>query len=136
MVEVKLSGPLKAAAGGRTSLSVEAANIHQLLSRLGQDHPKLKPLIDRGVAVSIDGQIYRDDWFRAIPPGSEVFILSDRDLAFDELRPTGPEFQLAGDAERVAITCAALGVDAADLELPVVKAEISAWLTELLGRRA
>src|SRR5881296_2516318 len=51
--------------------------------------------------------------------GGEVFILSDRDLAFDELRPTGPEFQLAGDAERVAITCAALGVDAADLELPV-----------------
>ena len=75
MVEVRLSGPLKAAAGGRTSLEVEAANIHQLLSRLAQDHPKLKPLIDRGVAVSIDGQIYRDDWFRAIPAGSEVFIL-------------------------------------------------------------
>jgi sulfur-carrier protein len=75
MVEVKLSGPLKVAAGGRASIAVEAANIHQLLSRLGQDHPKLKPLIDRGVAVSIDGQIYRDDWFRAIPPGSEVFIL-------------------------------------------------------------
>ena len=52
MVEVKLSGPLKAAAGGRASIPVEAANIHQLLSRLGQDHPKLKPLIDRGVAVS------------------------------------------------------------------------------------
>src|SRR5439155_19702566 len=29
------------------------------------------------------------------------------------------EFQLAGDAERVAITCAALGVDAQDLDLPV-----------------
>ena len=51
--------------------------------------------------------------------GGQVFILSDRDLAFDELRPTPPEFQLAGDAERVAITCAALGVDAQDLELPV-----------------
>ena len=75
MVQVRLSGPLKAAAGGQTTFEVEAANIHQLLSRLGQDHPKLKPLIDRGVAVSIDGQIYRDDWFRAIPPGSEVFIL-------------------------------------------------------------
>ena len=75
MIDVKLSGPLKAAAGGRTSIPVEAANIHQLLSRLGQDHPKLKPLLDRGVAVSIDGQIYRDDWFRAIPAGSEVFIL-------------------------------------------------------------
>jgi ATP-dependent helicase HrpA len=52
-------------------------------------------------------------------PGGEVSILSDRDLDFDSLRPTPPEFQLAGDAERVAITCAALGVDARDLDLPV-----------------
>jgi hypothetical protein len=51
--------------------------------------------------------------------GGEVYILSDRDLDFAELRPTPPEFQLAGDAERVAITCAALGVDARDLDLPV-----------------
>jgi ATP-dependent RNA helicase HrpA len=52
-------------------------------------------------------------------PNGEVSILSDRDLVFERLRPTPPEFQLAGDAERVAITCAALGVDAGDLELPV-----------------
>ncbi len=52
-------------------------------------------------------------------PGGEVVILSDRDLVFEELRPTPPEFQLAGDAERVAITCAALGVDASELDLPV-----------------
>ncbi len=52
-------------------------------------------------------------------PGGEVFILSDRDLEFEKLRPTAPEFQLAGDSERVAITCAALGVDAGDLDLPV-----------------
>ncbi len=49
----------------------------------------------------------------------EVFILSDRDLHFDALQPTEPEFQLAGDSERVAITCAALGVRADALELPV-----------------
>jgi ATP-dependent helicase HrpA len=52
-------------------------------------------------------------------PKGEVVILSDRDLDFSRLRPTPPEFQLAGDAERVAITCAALGVDARDLDLPV-----------------
>jgi ATP-dependent helicase HrpA len=51
--------------------------------------------------------------------GGEVYILSDRDLVFEELRPTPPEFQLAGDAERVAITCAAIGVDASELDLPV-----------------
>lgn len=49
----------------------------------------------------------------------EVTILSDRPLDFESLRPTPPEFQLAGDAERVALTCAALGVDAGDLDLPI-----------------
>jgi len=52
-------------------------------------------------------------------PNGEVAILSDRPLDFDSLRPGPPEFQLAGDAERVALTCAALGVDATDLDLPV-----------------
>jgi hypothetical protein len=51
--------------------------------------------------------------------GGQVFILSDRDLDFGSLRPGPPEFQLAGDAERVALTCAGIGVDARDLELPV-----------------
>ena len=48
-----------------------------------------------------------------------VFILSDRDIRFEALRPTEPEFQLAGDSERVALTCADLGVRADDLDLPV-----------------
>lgn len=52
-------------------------------------------------------------------PDGEVVILSDRRLEFATLRPGPPEFQLGGDAERVALTCAALGVDASDLELPV-----------------
>jgi ATP-dependent helicase HrpA len=52
-------------------------------------------------------------------PHGEVIILTDRRLVFEHLKPTPPEFQLAGDAERVAITCAAIGVDAQDLELPV-----------------
>ncbi|HET7584437.1 MAG TPA: DEAD/DEAH box helicase [Gemmatimonadaceae bacterium] len=51
--------------------------------------------------------------------GGRVFILSDRDIDFDRLQPTEPEFQLAGDSERVALTCAALGVRADELDLPV-----------------
>jgi hypothetical protein len=51
--------------------------------------------------------------------GGQVFILSDRDLVFHTLQPTAPEFQLAGDSERVAMTCAALGVRADELDLPV-----------------
>ncbi len=51
--------------------------------------------------------------------GGRVFILTDRDIQFNQLRPTAPEFQLGGDSERVAITCAALGVRADELELPI-----------------
>jgi hypothetical protein len=51
--------------------------------------------------------------------GGRVFILSERDIDFYALRPTAPEFQLAGDSERVALTCADLGVRADELELPV-----------------
>jgi len=68
--------------------------------------------------------------------GGEVFILSDRDLEFQRLRPVPPEFQLAGDAERVAITCAAIGVDASDLDLPVAldRAAYRRALETLTGR--
>ena len=52
-------------------------------------------------------------------PEGEVHILTDRDIDFFALRPGPPEFQLAGDSERVALTAAALGVDLRDLELPV-----------------
>jgi len=49
----------------------------------------------------------------------KVYILSDRDLHWPSLRPTEPDFQLAGDSERVALTCADLGVRADELDLPV-----------------
>ena len=51
--------------------------------------------------------------------GGAVFILSDRDLEFGALEPTPPEFQLAGDSERLALTSAALGIDLSELDLPV-----------------
>lgn len=51
--------------------------------------------------------------------GGEVWILSDRPIDFDSLVPTAPNFQLAGDPERVAMTCADMGVRADELDLPV-----------------
>src|SRR6185503_2663229 len=68
--------------------------------------------------------------------GGRVFILSDRDIFFAALTPTEPEFQLAGDSERVAMTCAALGVRADELDLPVPLDKIAYRnALELLERR-
>ena len=52
-------------------------------------------------------------------PDGEVHILTDREVEFANLRPTPPDFQLAGESERVALTAAAIGVDLSDLDLPV-----------------
>jgi hypothetical protein len=52
-------------------------------------------------------------------PNGAVHILSDREIEFSSLRPTPPEFQLAGDSERLALTSAALGIDLTELDLPV-----------------
>jgi molybdopterin synthase sulfur carrier subunit len=75
MVRVMLGGTLKTAAGGASELDLEAKNIKGLLTRLGELCPELKPRLDEGVAVAIDGRIYRDAWFEPVPPDSEVFIL-------------------------------------------------------------
>ncbi len=74
MVRVVLSGPLKMAAGVG-EVDTEAKDIRGLLTQLGEEYPALKQFIDKGVAVSIDGQIYRDAWFEQIPAGAEVHVL-------------------------------------------------------------
>ena len=70
-----LGGSLKNAGGGEFEFEIDADNIQQMLRRLGECCPKLAPVLKRGVAVAIDGQIYRGAWLQAVPPDSEVFIL-------------------------------------------------------------
>lgn len=75
MVQVQLWGSLKAFTGGQASVEVEAKTIRDMLKKLVEDYPGLKPHIERGVAVSIDGKIYRDAWFQPIPANGEVCLL-------------------------------------------------------------
>jgi molybdopterin synthase sulfur carrier subunit len=75
MIEVQLGATLRSLAGGRTSFPVEAANIKQLLDRLGETYPELAPVLARGVAVAIDGTLYRDSWLQPVPDGAEVFLM-------------------------------------------------------------
>lgn len=75
MVKVVLWGSLKHAADGQTEVDLEAENVREALDALQVRYPKLKPLLDRGVSVAIDGVFYRDAWFAPIGPDSEVYIL-------------------------------------------------------------
>jgi molybdopterin synthase sulfur carrier subunit len=75
MVEVTLWGSLRAAAGGNSKLEIEAKDIRELFRKLAEQFPALQPWIDRGIAVSIDGTIYRDSWSKALPKGAEIYLL-------------------------------------------------------------
>jgi sulfur-carrier protein len=75
MVEVTLWGSLGAATGGKEKLEVEAKDIRELFRKLAEQYPGLGRFIESGIAVSIDGVIYRDTWSKELPRGAEIFLL-------------------------------------------------------------
>ena len=76
MVAVRLWGSLAAFADGNRDVDIDAANLRQLLDGLAEAYPALKPQLERGVSVSIDGTIFNDSWAAPISETSEVVLLS------------------------------------------------------------
>ena len=74
-MEVFLTGPIRSAAGEAASIEIEARNIRELLRKLVEQYPKMDQHLEQGIAVSIDGTIYRDDRDIIIPPDVEVVLL-------------------------------------------------------------
>ena len=72
---VSLNGALRSAAGGQGSVNVEASTIGQLIERLVDRYPAMVDEVDKGIAVAIDGVVYRDDWTQRIPENAEVFLM-------------------------------------------------------------
>ncbi len=75
MVKVLLWGSLRSATGGQAEVEVEASTFKELLDRLSEDYPGLKPQIERGVSLALDGVIYREAWFTPIGPDNEVVLM-------------------------------------------------------------
>jgi molybdopterin synthase sulfur carrier subunit len=61
--------------GGASSVRVEAATIRELFRVLSESYPGMETHIKRGVAVSIDGKIYRDQWDTPLPKDAEIYLL-------------------------------------------------------------
>ena len=72
---MQLSASLREFSGGAASVTVEASTVRELLRKLVERFPRMQRRIDEGVAVSINGEIYRDDRNQQIPEGAEVFLL-------------------------------------------------------------
>lgn len=74
-VSVELFGSLRRHVGGQERVTVEAANIRDVLKGLGDRYPGLLPTLDRGVSVSIDGKIYTEALFQPVTSQNEVVLL-------------------------------------------------------------
>jgi sulfur-carrier protein len=74
-IEVHLWGALRPMAGGALSISVDANTIRELFRILTNNYPAMEPHFKRGVAVSINGQIYRDQLDTKLPKDAEIYLL-------------------------------------------------------------
>ena len=66
MVQVRIWGSLAAAADDQTEVEIEASNLRELLDGLAAAYPAMRPQLDRGISVAIDGRVYNDSWFTPI----------------------------------------------------------------------
>jgi molybdopterin synthase sulfur carrier subunit len=72
---VAVSGPLRDAVGGAASIEIEAATIRELMGKLVERYPRIQRHLDAGIAVAINGDIFRDEWSTAIPAAAEVVLM-------------------------------------------------------------
>jgi molybdopterin converting factor small subunit len=66
----KTGGPI-----GEAECDLAPTSVQHLFALLSARHAALARHLEAGVAVAIDGQIYRDALLEPIAPDSEVFIL-------------------------------------------------------------
>ena len=72
---IHLWGALRPLVDGDEQVEVEATTIRELFRILGEKHPGMDIHIKRGVAVSINGRIFRDQWDTMLPEGAEIYLM-------------------------------------------------------------
>jgi molybdopterin synthase sulfur carrier subunit len=75
MAEIHLWGGLRPAAGDAESIDINATTIRELMTKLEERYPLMSEHIDSGIAVSINGTIYRDSWAEKLPADAEIYLL-------------------------------------------------------------
>ena len=75
MVNLTFISSFRSALDGAEQLELEASTIRELLNGLVAEYPRMQRHFDEGIAIAINGEIYRDNWDVAIPADSEVFLM-------------------------------------------------------------
>ena len=74
MAEVNLWSGLRQFTDGELIVKVEANTVGKMLDELISIHPKLKPIIEAGVSVSVDGEITVGGRHTHLPTNQGRFI--------------------------------------------------------------
>jgi sulfur-carrier protein len=76
MAQVTLTAALARFTNGETEFELNGvATIKQLFRALSERYPEMKPHLEDGIAVAIDGQLFQDSLLEPIEPDSEVHLL-------------------------------------------------------------
>ena len=75
MVNVSFISSFRSALGGADTLEIEATTLRELMRILVVKYPRMQKYIDEGIALAINGEIYRDNWDVENRDGSEVFLM-------------------------------------------------------------
>ncbi|PRY24419.1 ThiS family protein [Aliiruegeria haliotis] len=75
MVEVNLWSGLRPLADGKDCVEVEATTVRDMLSALVDAYPGLKPAIDAGVSIAMDGRIVTGGLNETLDGVQEVYLL-------------------------------------------------------------
>ena len=75
MAEVNLWSGLRQFTDGELVVKVEANTVGKMLDELISIYPKLAPIIEAGVSVSVDGEMTAGADQTPIQPNSEIFLL-------------------------------------------------------------
>jgi molybdopterin converting factor small subunit len=75
VVRVTFISSFRPAFDGADFVEIRAETLRQLLRALVKKYPRLQKLIDEGIALAVDGEIYRDNLDIEIPEKSEVYLM-------------------------------------------------------------
>jgi len=76
VAKVAFSSALAPYTDGALELELDVANVRQLFQALGKRYPELRDLLEGGIAVAIDDEIYQDALLQPIARDSEVILIS------------------------------------------------------------
>ena len=72
---VSFISSFRSALGGADTLEIEATTLRELMRILVVKYPRMQKYVDEGIALAVNGEIYRDNWDVEIRDGSEVFLM-------------------------------------------------------------